>query len=235
MKILALDSSAVSASCAVLEDDRLIAEFFVNAGLTHSQTLMPMVESTLKNAAVDMADIDLFAVSQGPGSFTGIRIGVAAVKGMAQALDKPCVGISTLEAVAYQFTGLECVVCAAMDARRQQVYNALFRVEGDQVERICEDRAVSLAELEQDIVYYDEGVTLAGDGARLCYQTFSPDKADFRLALPALLYQRSYGVGLAAFHKNNSDYQTAEQLNPVYLRLPQAERELKLRRETGGN
>lgn len=235
MKILALDSSAVSASCAVLEDDRLIAEFFINAGLTHSQTLMPMVEAALKNAAVDIAEIDLFAVAQGPGSFTGIRIGTAAVKGMAQALGKPCVGVSTLEAIAYNFAGLECVVCAAMDARRSQVYNTIFRVEGDRVERVCEDRAVSLAELEDDISYYDEGVTLAGDGARLCFKTFSPDKADFRLAPPALLFQRGYGVGLAAFHKNPSDYQTAEQLTPVYLRLPQAERELKLRRETGGN
>ena len=175
MKILAMDSSAVSASCAVLEDDRLIAEFFINAGLTHSQTLMPMVESALQNAAVDIADIDLFAVAQGPGSFTGIRIGTAAVKGMAQALDKPCAGVSALEAIAYNFTGLNCVVCAAMDARRQQVYNALFRVSGDRIERLCEDRAISIAELETEIASFDEAVMLAGDGARLCFKTVSPD------------------------------------------------------------
>lgn len=235
MKILALDSSAICASCAVLEDDRLIAEFFINAGLTHSQTLMPMVESALKHAAVDISDIDLFAVAQGPGSFTGIRIGVAAVKGMAQALDKPCIGISTLEAIAFNFTGLDCTVCAAMDARRQQVYNALFRVEGDKILRLCDDRALSISQLETELAPFQEGVILAGDGARLCQSTLSADKAAFRLAPPALLYQRGYGVGLAAFHKNSSDYQTADQLTPFYLRLPQAERELKLRREIGGN
>ena len=122
-----------------------------------------------------------------------------------------------------------------MDARRQQVYNALFRVSGDRIERLCEDRAISIAELETEIASFDEAVMLAGDGARLCFKTVSPDKAAFYLAPPALLYQRGYGVGLAAFHKNSSDYQTAEQLTPIYLRLPQAERELKLRRETGGN
>ena len=143
MKILAVDSSAISAGCAIVEDGGIIAESFVRVGLTHSETLLPMIANTLANAKLRPEDIGCFAVSSGPGSFTGIRIGVAAVKGMAFTHDVPCVGVSTLEAIAWSGMALDGLICSVMDARRQQVYNANFTFDGDTMIRLCEDRAIS--------------------------------------------------------------------------------------------
>lgn len=194
MRILAMDSSAVSASCALLEDEKLIGEQYLNVGLTHSQTLMPLVEHLLAAAHVKPAQVDGFAVNSGPGSFTGIRIGVAAVKGMAFAQGKPCVGISTLESMAYLFEGFDGVVCGAMDARCQQVYQALFEVRDGQVIRLCEDRALTIAELTAELKCLGKPVLLTGDGAHVCEKAFAEQGIPFRLAPLHLRYQRAYGL-----------------------------------------
>ena len=228
MKILALDSSATAASAALLEDDVILGEFFINTKLTHSQTLMPMVDALLKNTCVSIEGIDAFAVSAGPGSFTGIRIGVAAVKGMAMAANKPCVSVSTLEAIAYNLTGVNGIACAVMDARCQQVYNALFESENGIVRRITPDRAIAIEQLRIELCNQKKPIFFVGDGAQLCYNKIRCDLPAVQCAPPHLLYQRASGVARAAVDVlKHGQALSAAQLMPVYLRLPQAERELK--------
>ena len=229
MKILAVDSSAKSASVAVCENGRLISECFVNASLTHSRTLMPMVDNALTQADMNIKDVDAFCVNVGPGSFTGIRIGVAAVKGLALAEEKPCAGVSTLESMAYNFADDCCIVCAAMDARCNQVYTALFRCDGEKVERICEDKAISIDELCEELSAYDEKIYLAGDGAEICIKSFGDKLANVHLSGENRRYQRAFGAALAA-ENNKEAFTDSALLAPVYLRLPQAERELKLKK-----
>lgn len=229
MKILAVDSSAKSASVAVTESGRLISECFVNNALTHSRTLMPMVENALSQADMTIKDIDAFCVNVGPGSFTGIRIGVAAVKGLAICDNIPCAGVSTLESIAYNFTDEDCIVCASMDARCNQVYTALFRCDGVNVSRICEDKAVSVDELGNELLQYSNNkIYLAGDGAELCFKAFGDKVSNACLAGENRRYQRAFGAALAA--ENNKEFNDSALLAPVYLRLPQAERELKLKK-----
>lgn len=227
MRILAIDSSAVSASCAVLDDGRLTAQSFVNIGLTHSQTLMPMIENTMKSAGKSLADIDLIAVSAGPGSFTGVRIGVSTVKGLAFTHNIRCAEVSTLEAIAYTAQIHNGIVCAVMDARCQQVYNALFRFNNGSMERLTEDRAISIAELENELKAYDEPIVLAGDGALICRKTMQYEK--LTLAPENVRMQSAYGVAAAAVNLGEDKYVEAKELQPIYLRVPQAERELKKR------
>ena len=228
MKILAVDSSAKTASVAVTDGENLISECFVNAGLTHSRTLMPMVDNALSQADLKIDDIDAFCVNAGPGSFTGIRIGVAAVKGLALSQDKPCAGISTLESAAYNFVDENCLVSVSMDARCNQVYTALFRCENSKVFRLCEDKAVSIDELCEELSGFNEKIYLAGDGAEICYNIFKDKLKSVVLSGVNRRYQRAYGAALAA--TNNGDlFDSSAALAPVYLRLPQAERELKLR------
>ena len=146
MKLLALETSAKAASCAVLEDAAQVAAAWQCTGLTHSRTLLPMVEDLLKNSGLALEDMDAIAVAAGPGSFTGLRIGIAAVKGLAWAAELPCIPVSTLEAMAWPLAHLEGTVACAMDARRQQIYNAVFLAEGGELKRLREDRAISLEE-----------------------------------------------------------------------------------------
>lgn len=229
MKILAIDSSAKSASVALTDENHLISECFVNTTLTHSRTLMPMIDNTLKQSDTDFSEIDAFCVSAGPGSFTGIRIGVAAIKGLALAQDKPCAGISTLEAMAYNFTDENCIVCSAMDARCNQVYNAIFRIENGIVSRLCDDRALSINELLKEIESFNETVYFVGDGAEICFNSFENKPENVRLSSESRRFQRAYGVALAAI-EHSDEFQDSALLAPVYLRLPQAERELKIRK-----
>lgn len=235
MLILAIDSSASPASAAVLEDGKLLGEFFVNTKQTHSQTLLPMVENLLKALCKTCGEIDLFAVSSGPGSFTGIRIGVSCVKGLALPNNTPCCGVSTLEAIA--MGGISCegaLICAVMDARCGQVYNALFRVEQGSLQRLTADRALSLEDLEAECAPFGEQVILFGDGATLCHKTFSQWGA--RLAPEPIRFQRASSVALAAVGMaERKETVTAAELLPGYLRLPQAERELKKRKEKEGS
>lgn len=230
LKILAVDSSAKSASVAITEDDRLISESFVNVGLTHSETLMPMIESSLNNAKLTINDIDAFCVTTGPGSFTGIRIGVAAIKGLAQPHKKPCAGVSTLEALAYNLTDFNGIVCCAMDARCSQVYTAIFEVANKAIKRLTEDMAIPLDELYTLLSDYNSDIILVGDGAQLCYDSFGHKLPSCSLACGMLRFQRAYGAVLSALSQDDI-FKSPEILAPIYIRPPQAERELKKKKE----
>mgnify|MGYP001100231304 FL=1 len=225
MKILALESSAKAASCAVLADGELLASAWQAAGLTHSRTLLPMVEGMLKNSELTMEAMDAVAVAAGPGSFTGLRIGIAAVKGLAWAAEKPCIPVSTLEAMAWPLAHLEGSIVCAMDARRQQIYNAVFLAESGELTRMREDRAISLLEAREDLKDFDGTLTIVGDGAALCCNYMSLQGIDCQLAPPHLRMQSAVGVGMAAERMGLGAAVSAQELEPVYLRLSQAERE----------
>lgn len=232
--MLSVDSSAAPASVCLSEDGKVIADYYLNTGFTHSQTLMAMTESVLKISGKNASDIDVYAVNSGPGSFTGVRIGVSAVKGMAYAADKPCIEVSTLESMAYQFLGSHAVICACMDARRSQVYNALFRVNGEQIERISEDRAISIDELLKELKWVDGEIILVGDGAELVFN--SSDDPAIQLAAPHLRFQRASGAAMAALEQyNRGESVSPAALMPRYLRLSQAERERNAKKEKEGN
>ena len=226
MLILALESSAKPASVAVCGDGALLGQYFQNNGLTHSRTLLTMAESLLINLDMTVAEIDLVAVACGPGSFTGVRIGVSAAKGLAWGLDKPVCGVSTLEAMAYQFPEPGVLLCPVMDARRGQVYNALFEWRGDTLARLCEDRAICLEELESGLREHAgraaPRIVLIGDGAEMTYGYLAGKGVDCRAAPQLLRYQTALGVALAA--RGKQPVSPAE-LEPSYLRPSQAERE----------
>ena len=231
MKILAFDSTATAASVAICDDGKVMAEFIVNAGLTHSRTLVPMLDAALKNTDSDLKSVDALAISNGPGSFTGVRIGVAVAKGIAFAENLPCFEISTLESMAYNLTLTDCIVCAAMDARCAQVYNAIFEIKYGEVCRLCEDRAISIADLKAELNdnYQGKRIILVGDGAELCFKEFMDTSLSLELAPDALRFQRASSVAAAAFDKlkKGEKPKSASELLPSYLRLSQAERELK--------
>lgn len=235
MKILAIDSSAKTVSAALLDEQKLIGEFYINTKTTHSETLMPMVDALLKNTNTNLKDIDLFAVANGPGSFTGIRIGVCAVKGMSYAVDKKCIGISTLESLAYNLIDKDCIAVAAMDARRHQVYNAIFDISSGKVNRLCEDRAISIEdlykELSENYVNSKKTIFLVGDGADLCYNDFGDKDKCICLTSKCSRFQKASSVGLVAMKNGDNNYIKCNKLMPRYLRLSQAERELKLKKE----
>lgn len=231
MKILAFDSTATAASVAICEDGKVVSEFFVNAGLTHSRTLVPMLDAALKNTDSDLNSIDALAISNGPGSFTGVRIGVAVAKGIAFTENLPCVEVSTLESMAYNLTLTDCVVCSVMDARCAQVYNALFEIKYGEVHRLCDDRALAIADLKAELTekYAGKRIILVGDGAELCFKEFIDTPLSIELAPDALRFQKASSVASAAFEKLKKGEKTksASELLPAYLRLSQAERELK--------
>ena len=226
MKVLGIESSAKSASVALTDNGKIIGSFYINNGLTHSQTLMPMVENVLHCANISVNDIDLFAVNKGPGSFTGVRIGVAAVKGMADVQNKPCIGISTLESMAYNVTDNNCIVCAVMDARCNQVYSALFDITDGKLCRLCEDMAISIESLKKMMKNYEKMKIFVGDGAEICYNAIGKDDDNVVLSGESHRFQNAVSVCLAAEAADCSDYISSNSLQPEYLRLPQAEREL---------
>jgi len=220
--ILAFESSAKAASAALVRDGRLISQYSQCSGLTHSRTLLPMGEDMLKNAELKLSDVDLIAVAHGPGSFTGIRIGVSMVKGLAWAAEKPCVGVSTLEALAWHGVASGGYVCPVMDARRSQVYNAIFRIEDGRPVRITEDRPIALSELAEEIRALNAPVFLVGDGAELTEKFLKEQALPCTVAPENLRWQSAWGVAMAAQDKEPGN---ADSLLPVYLRLSQAERE----------
>ena len=226
MKILALETSAKSVSAAVVENGAVLCSAYQNTGLTHSRTLMPLVDGMLRAADLTCADMGLIAVSHGPGSFTGLRIGVSAAKGLAWTLELPCCGVSTLLAMAQNLRHMDATVICAMDARRNQVYNAVFRAEKGQLRRLCEDRAIGLAQLAEELQNNAGEKIIVGDGAQLCCTYLQQQGIECRLAPAALVMQNAVGVALAA-EELAAQGQTvsAHELVPVYLRLSQAERE----------
>lgn len=235
MKILAFESSAKAASVALCEDELLVAQAYQNSGLTHSTTLMPMAEDLLKNCGRQLSDVDCIAVANGPGSFTGLRIGISTVKGLAWGTQKPCAGVSTLEAMAWNLAHMEAIICCAMDARQHQVYNAIFRADGKNLERLTPDRAISLEELAGELKTLAEKVKLpqivVGDGAQLCYNDCQERGLNLRLAPPQLRFQSAWGVARCALELARADRLIpGVDLTANYLRLSQAERE-RLERE----
>ena len=226
MKILAFEPSAKAASVALCEDEFLIAQSYQNSGLTHSTTLMPMAQDLLKNCGVGLEQVDCLAVAVGPGSFTGLRIGISTVKGLAWAGEKPCIGVSTLEAMAWPLAHMDGVICCAMDARRHQVYNAVFRAESGELMRLCEDRAISLEELAEERKRSEKIQIVVGDGAQLCYNDAQERGQRVLLAPPHLRFQSAWGVARAALERaRRGELSGGADLTANYLRLSQAERE----------
>ncbi len=226
MLLLAFETSAKAASVALFDGQTLLAEQYQNTGLTHSQTLMVMAEDLLKQCGFTPRDVGGAAVAAGPGSFTGIRIGMAAAKGFAWGGELPCWGVSTLESMAYHLGLSHGLICPVMDARRNQVYNALFTAENGEINRIREDRAISLSDLAEELKGETLPIFLVGDGAKLCYNTLKDTVPNLILPPEHRMHQRACGVGLAALAEiargNPGD---GSALTPNYLRLSQAERE----------
>ena len=222
MLIMAFESSAKAASVALVRDGRLVSQYSQCSGLTHSRTLLPMAEDMLKNAELSLKDVDMYAVAHGPGSFTGIRIGVSTVKGLAWASDKPCVGVSTLEAMAWHGLSAGGYICPVMDARRNQVYNALFKIEEGRPIRLTDDRPIGLAELSVELRELGAPVLLVGDGAEISARWFDKEGIAYTVAPENLVWQSAWGVAMAAQDKTPG---SCDELLPVYLRLSQAERE----------
>ncbi len=227
MLILALESSAVSCSAALCRDGELVAQSWQNSGLTHSRTLLPLVEGMLKDCGRTLEEVDVIAVAAGPGSFTGLRIGVATAKGLAWPDDKDCAPCSTLESMAWPLAHMEgTVIVCAMDARRSQVYNALFLAKGEGLERLTPDRAISLEELGEELKKYKNPKIVVGDGAQLCYNTLRSPELELKLAPPHLCLQSAWGVARAARElAARGGLVKGGALVPVYHRLSQAERE----------
>ena len=219
MKVLALDTSALTATAAIMKDSRIIAEVSFTTGLTHSQTIMPMVDYCLKGAGLEAADIDLFAVSSGPGSFTGLRIGVGTIKALAYACEKPCVGVPTLLGLAHNIAG-DGLIVPIMDARRGQVYCAAYERRGDKLTEVLPPDALDITDL---CARLDAGALFVGDGVephRDKITEIMKEKAIF--APPQLRLQRAASVCEAALTLEPT---TPEALEVIYLRKPQAERE----------
>ena len=226
MLILAFETSAKAASVALLENGKLLGESYQNTGLTHSQTLMVMAEDMLKQCGKTVADVTAVAVAEGPGSFTGVRIGVAAAKGFAWGAELPCCGVSTLEAMAESLGIYQGYVCPVMDARRSQVYNALFYVNCGEIRRVREDRAIALADLAEELKTLEGPIFLVGDGSNLTYNTLREQIGELVLPPEHRMHQRATGVALVAEKKIAAgETCDANALTPNYLRLSQAERE----------
>ena len=227
MKILGLDSSGIVASVAIVEEDNLIAEYTVNYKKTHSQTLLPMLDELAKMTELDMDTIDAIAVAAGPGSFTGLRIGSATAKGLGLALDKPLVGIPTVEALAYNLYDVNGLICPIMDARRKQVYTGIYRYEDHRLITVKDQMAVGIEELLSTLNDMGETVTFLGDGVPVFKDTIA-DKltVPFSFAPAHLSRQRAGAVGaLGILYYKEGRTETAAEHKPDYLRVSQAERE----------
>jgi len=224
MLLIAFESSAKPASVAVLSSDngttKLLGQYYQNNGFSHSRTLMEMAQSLTSNLGLGPSDFDLVAVANGPGSFTGVRIGVSAAKGLALGADIPICGVSTLEAMAYQTPADDIIICPVMDARRGQLYNALFEWKNGSLTRLCQDRTISVYDLLSELGTYNKTFMPVGDGCDLVISKGQGTK--LLVPYPLEKYQTAYGVALAAL---NYESVSAAELEPVYLRPSQAERD----------
>lgn len=225
MKILSLDSTAIVSTVAITEDEKLLSQFSINNGNTHSETLLPMIEASLKVLKLTIDDIDLFACSAGPGSFTGVRIGAATIKGLAFRKNKPCAPVSSLDSLAHNLLYANGIICPVMNARRSQLYNALFLCEDGKLTRICEDRLISVFDLEEELRKYSEHkIYLCGDGYDIAKGAFSKIETEDTPLIHQ--YQSAYSVALCALEAAKQNLLTTDvELSPVYLRASQAERE----------
>ena len=227
MKVLAFDSTARAASCALVDNGVLLGHYNIDNGLTQSELLLPMAEDMLRSLELSFDDVDAYAAAVGPGSFTGVRIGVSLVKGLAFGKGKPCIAVSTLEALAENISALDGILLACMDARRAQVYNAVFSSDGVNMTRLTEDRAISLSDLCEEIKNHpNRKIYLSGDGYYVAKKFF--DNAGIKTEnTPTLLINESAAsVALVAYKKLLAgETLTDGEISPGYLRLPQAERE----------
>ncbi len=226
MRILALDSSGLVATVALVEDEQTIAEYTVNYKKTHSQTLLPMLDEVVKMTEFDLDTIDAIAVAGGPGSFTGLRIGSATAKGLGLALQKPLIHIPTVDGMAYNLFGTRGIICPIMDARRNQVYTGLYRFETE-FQVVEEQMAISLDELMQKLNQYGEKVTFLGDGVPAYQELLKRGlQVEYCFAPGHLNRQRAAAVGaLGLRYFKEGKIETAREHQPDYLRLSQAERE----------
>lgn len=237
MLILALDTSGKMASCALLQDGVVLDMLQQDSQMDHSRLMLPLCEQLLQKHGLTFANVDVYAAVVGPGSFTGVRIGVAALKGLVFSEEKNCVPVSTLESMAYNVAGLpgseDYVVCPAMDARRNQVYTAAFQWEEGEVHRLMEDKAIPIPELLEALESFGLPVLFVGDGASLCYTAAAETTLDATLAPEQLRYQNAVAVAACAAAKLEAGESPvgSDDILPVYLRAPQAERELKKRKE----
>ena len=229
MKILGIEASAISASVSICEDDLILGEYYLHTGKTHSQTLMPITEQLLITTDSSLADIDAIAVTTGPGSFTGLRIALAAVKGMAMGKNIPCIEVSTLESIAYNLKGFDGIVAPTMDARCNQVYTALFRLSDGTATRLTEDTAMSLEDYSEMLSSYkDEKIYLAGDGLNITKKFLTEKGIAFIVPPSRMRTQNATSTALLGVEKyNRGETLSYKDIVPKYLRLPQAERELK--------
>ena len=231
MKILGIECCTKACSAALYEDGKITASFSLNGRLTHSETLLPIIKSIYEISSSSLENTDYIAVTIGPGSFTGIRIGLATAKGIAQGKDKPMIGLSSLEALCYNVTNFEGIICPCLDARRSQVYNAIFEFQNGNLIRLCDDRALSVDELKDDLKKYDKPIMFLGDGACLVYDSITDgtkkvlaSENDIYLRADSVCLAAANEVGLCTFRPQNF-----KDITPVYLRLSQAEREKKER------
>ena len=225
MKILSLDCTCGYTSVALLEDGKVLGHTFLDCGNTHSETLLPVIISLLEYNHLHSDNVDLFALAAGPGSFTGVRIGVSLVKGLCSGKGKPCIGVSTPEALAYNLPFENALLCPVMDARRNQVYNALFKWENGMPVRLTPDRLIALSELNEELAAYDLPIYLCGDGYDLAKSKLTVKTED----TPSLLIAQS-AVSVAKLaqkiYQENPEKDFHEgKLQPIYLRASQAERE----------
>ena len=226
MIILAFDGTAKCASCAVLRDEVCLGEYNIDNGLTQSELLLPMAESLMKSLKLEYSDVELFATSVGPGSFTGVRIGAALVKGLAFGRNIPCAEVSTLEALAENASGLRGIIVPAMDARRGQVYTAIFRCDGENLTRLCEDMAISITELGERLREFDEPIYITGDGYEVARKNMSAMGLKLENTPVALRNESAASVAKVALRQYREGKTVSDvELSPTYLRLPQAERE----------
>ncbi len=232
MIVLALDTTAVTATVALLDDEKVLGVSSIHNKLTHSEKLLPMIDELLKNAGYTVDDVELIGVSKGPGSFTGVRIGIATVKGLAFATGASIAGVSSLEALAENFRFSSCepceqvVLCPSMDARRNELYNALFLYDGTEIKRLTPDRAISCEELYEELKTINSKILINGDGAEKAFDYFkSQDKDNIVLSPQILLRQNAVSVGKLAYKKYLSGLtESVNEIAPLYLRTSQAER-----------
>jgi tRNA threonylcarbamoyladenosine biosynthesis protein TsaB len=227
MKLLALDSSGLVASVAIVTEDTMLAEYTVNYKKTHSQTLLPMLAEVVKMVDMDLSEVDAVAVAAGPGSFTGLRIGSATAKGLGLALDKPIIAVPTLEGLAYNLFGTDKLICPMMDARRNQVYTGLYEFVKGEFKTVKQQTASAVEEILEEINRTGREVIFVGDGTAVYKKMIKENtRAGFEFAPVHLSRQRAGAIGaLGIIYYKKSQLETALEHEPVYLRLSQAERE----------
>lgn len=227
MKILAFETSAKPSSICVIENNVILASSLVNNKLTHSQTLMTLCEDMLKNSKININDIDAFAVSNGPGSFTGLRIGIGAVKGLAFALNKPCLSISSLEGLAYNLLGFNGIICTIQDARCNQLYFSVFDCNGKSITKLFSEKSINIEDINNILINLkNKNIFLVGDGVSLCYNNIKDKFSNLFIAPYHLNFPNAIGIALSAVNKaKNNEFISYCDLKPEYLMLPQAQKD----------